>query len=83
MFKSILNNQNQSSLELLIKDYQKSDPKVQKIIATLDDLKNKNISKKELKRHRNRISALLCRELSKLEVNFLKFMCIRQQHYLQ
>ena len=83
LFLGYLNNQDQSSLEALIKNYQKRDPKVQKIIATLEDIKSKDIPKKELKRHRNRISALLCRELSKLEVNFLKFMCIKQQQYLQ
>ena len=38
----------------------------------LNDLKNQNISKRELQSQRNRLTAQISRDRQKLEMNFLK-----------
>ena len=67
----------------MVRDYQNECESIQEIEGILEDLKKRDISKKELKQHRNRLSAQLCRELAKMELNFLKMMCINQQRHIR
>mmetsp|Transcript_8691 Transcript_8691/g.10738 ORF Transcript_8691/g.10738 Transcript_8691/m.10738 type:complete len:80 (+) Transcript_8691:1060-1299(+) len=46
-------------------------------------LKTKNISKKELQSKRNRLTAQLSRDRQKLEMSFLKAMCVNYQRLLR
>ena len=82
MFKQ-QRTKDERDLEEMIRVYQNKNESIQRLIGTLESLKQANISKKELKQHRNRVSAMLCRELAKLEVNFLKLMCIKQQRHIR
>jgi hypothetical protein len=59
-------------LEQQIRRYQDSNPKIQQLEHELEELKTRNISKKELQSERNRFTAQLSRDRQKLELNFLK-----------
>ena len=54
--------QEEIDLDLLIRDYQNSNPKVRDLEYQLEDLKNLRISKKELQSQRNRLTAQLSRD---------------------
>lgn len=60
----------------MIKNYQNSNPKIIESEAALDELRTRNISKKELQSKRNRLTAQLSRDRQKLEMNYLKAMCV-------
>ena len=67
----------------MIKEYQNSNEKIIESEADLNELRARNISKKELQSKRNRLTAQLSRDRQKLEVNFLKAMCVNYQRLLR
>ena len=70
-------------LDLMIRDYQNQNPKIAELEEYLEDLKNKKISKKELQSERNRHTAQLSRDRQKLELAFLKAMCVNYQRLVR
>lgn len=60
----------------MIREYQNSNEKIVELEDQLEDLKVQKITKKELQSQRNRLTAQLSRDRQKLEMNFLKTMCI-------
>lgn len=64
--------QEEINLEKLVRDYQNSNRKILELESELSDLKNQNISKRELQSQRNRLTAQISRDRQKLELNFLK-----------
>jgi len=63
-------------IERMIRDYQNSNDKIIESEHALDELKTLSISKKELQSRRNRLTAQLSRDRQKLEMSFLKAMCV-------
>lgn len=59
-----------------MRDYQNSNRKIQELEQELSDLKNQNISKRELQSQRNRLTAQISRDRQKLELNYLKAQCV-------
>jgi hypothetical protein len=59
-------------LDTSVRNYQDTNPKIQQLEQELEDLKIRNISKKELQSERNRFTAQLSRDRQKLELNYLK-----------
>ena len=54
--------QDEIMIDQMIKDYQNSNEKIIESEAALDELKSRNISKKELQSKRNRLTAQLSRD---------------------
>ena len=75
--------QDEIMIDQMIKDYQNSNEKIIESEAALDELKSRNISKKELQSKRNRLTAQLSRDRQKLEMSFLKAMCVNYQRLLR
>ena len=53
-----------------------TNPKIIESEEALDQLRTLKISKKELQSKRNRLTAQLSRDRQKLEMSFLKAMCV-------
>ena len=70
-------------IERMIRDYQNTNDKIVESERALDTLRAKNISKKELQSKRNRLTAQLSRDRQKLEMSFLKAMCVNYQRLLR
>ena len=49
-------------IDQMVNDYQNSNPKILESEAAIDDLKNENLTKKELQSKRNRLTAQLSRD---------------------
>lgn len=63
-------------IDRMIRDYQNSNLKILESEQALEELRSLKISKKELQSKRNRLTAQLSRDRQKLEMNFLKAMCV-------
>ena len=68
--------QDEIDLDQMIRDYQNQNVRILELEEQLDNLKLLKISKKELQSQRNRLTARLSRDRQKLEMNFLKAMCV-------
>ena len=75
--------QDEIMIDRMIRDYQNSNEKIIESERALDALRAKNISKKELQSKRNRLTAQLSRDRQKLEMSFLKAMCVNYQRLLR
>lgn len=60
----------------MVRDYQNSNDKIIESELALDELRTLDITKKELQGKRNRLTAQLSRDRQKLELSFLKAMCV-------
>jgi len=63
-------------IERMIHEYQDSNHRVRTLENELELLRSLKISKKELQSKRNKLTAQLSRDRQKLEMSFLKAMCI-------
>ena len=63
-------------IDKMIRDYQNSNAKIIKSEQMLNELRTLKISKKELQSKRNRLTAQLSRDRQRLEMSFLKAMCV-------
>jgi len=63
-------------IDRMIRDYQNSNSKIVASEQALDELRTLKITKKELQSKRNRFTAQLSRDRQKLEMTFLKAMCV-------
>ena len=70
-------------IDRMISSFQDKDLKIIEQEHALEELKTQNISKKELQSKRNRLLAQLHRDRQKLELSFLKTMCINYQRLLR
>jgi hypothetical protein len=70
-------------IDRMIRDYQNSNPKIIESEQALEDLRTLKISKKDLQSKRNRLTAQLSRDRQKLEMVFLKAMCVNYQRLLR
>ena len=70
-------------IDKMIRDYQNSNSKILESEKSLEELRTLKISKKELQSKRNRLTAQLSRDRQKLEMNFLKVMCVNYQRLLR
>ena len=75
--------QDEIMIDQMIREYQNSNEKIVESENALEDLRAKNISKKELQSKRNRLTAQLSRDRQKLEMSFLKAMCVNYQRLLR
>ena len=75
--------QDEIDLDQMIRDHQNENVKIVELEDMLDNLKSQKISKKELQSQRNRLTAQLSRDRQKLEMNFLKAMCVNYQRLLR
>ena len=75
--------QDEIDLDQMVRDYQNQNLKILELEEALDNLKSQKISKKELQSQRNRLTAQLSRDRQKLEMNFLKAMCVNYQRLLR
>ena len=71
------------AIDNMIKDYQNANDKIIESEKQLEDLRALNITKKELQSKRNRLTAQLSRDRQKLELTFLKAMCVNYQRLLR
>ena len=67
----------------MIKEFQDSDNKIIELEDALENLKAKKLSKKELQGQRNKLTAQLSRDRIKLELIFLKTICLNYQRLLR
>jgi len=63
-------------IERMFRDYQSQNEKIIETEQALEELKALKISKKELQGKRNKLTAQLSRDRQKLEMSFLKAMCV-------
>ena len=70
-------------IDRMIRDYQNSNYKILESEQALEELRSLKISKKDLQSKRNRLTAQLSRDRQKLEMNFLKAMCVNYQRLLR
>ena len=75
--------QDEIDLDQMVRDYQNQNDKILELEEALEKLKSEKISKKELQSARNRFTAQLSRDRQKLEMNFLKAMCVNYQRLLR
>jgi hypothetical protein len=70
-------------IDRLIREYQNCNLKIIESEQALEELRTLNITKKELQGKRNRLTAQLSRDRQKLELGFLKAMCVNYQRLLR
>lgn len=70
-------------IDKMIKEHQNTNHKIIESEQALDELRTLKISKKELQSKRNRLTAQLSRDRQKLEMSFLKAMCVNYQRLLR
>ena len=70
-------------IERMIREFQNSNLKIMESEQALDELRTLKISKKELQGKRNRLTAQLSRDRQKLELSYLKAMCVNYLRLLR
>lgn len=70
-------------IERMFREYQSTNEKIIESENALEQLKTLKISKKELQSKRNKVTAQLSRDRQKLEMSFLKAMCVNYQRLLR
>ena len=70
-------------IDRMIRDFQNTNSKIMESEDALDELRTLEISKKELQSKRNRLTAQLSRDRQRLEMTFLKAMCVNYQRLLR
>ena len=68
--------QDEIEIDKMIREYQNTNSKIVESEQALNELRTLKISKKELQSKRNRLTAQLSRDRQKLEMGFLKAMCV-------
>ena len=67
----------------MVNDHISSNKKIQDLEDALEDLKAQKLTKKELQSQRNKLTAQLSRDRIKLELIFLKTICLNYQRLLR